>query len=401
MNKTLLTALILLAVFFSLGCGISSLLDNPAPADTTTRGDAATATLAVPSTNAQNSVPTATPLSVPTPLAATGLDSDELALVNVYERVSPSVVFINVLASGNSAANTGEASGSGFVIDMDGHIVTNDHVIAGASKIRVKFSGEIDVEGKVIGRDPDTDLAVLQVKVSTNVLHPVTLGDSNNLKVGQRAIAIGNPFGFERAMSVGYISAVGRVVRLQDSGYSLPELIQTDAAINPGNSGGPLLNAKGEVIGVTNLIFSRSGVNSGVGFAVPVESVKRVVPELIKNGKYAHPCLGITADRDSINADMAEQLSLPVQHGVLIQAVQGPAAKAGLIGGSRRVTYNGRTIQVGGDIITGIDGREVSNFDDVITYLAKNTKVGQQVELSIIRGTSPQKVKVTLGERPC
>jgi 2-alkenal reductase len=202
-------------------------------------------------------------------------------------------------------------------------------------------------------------------------------------------------------MSVGYISAVGRVVRLSDTLYSLPELIQTDAAINPGNSGGPLLNTKGEVIGVTNLIFSRSGVNSGVGFAVPVETVKRVVPELIKNGKYAHPCLGVTAPSDSINTDMADQLSLPVQRGVLIQEAKGPAAKAGLIGGSRRATYNGRPIQVGGDIIVGIDNVEVHNFDDIITYLAKSTKVGQQVELAIMRGNSPLKVKVTLGERPC
>jgi len=248
----------------------------------------------------------------------------------------------------------------------------------------------------------DTDLAVVQVSVSKDVLHPVPLGNSDVLRVGQRVVAIGNPFGFERAMSVGYISAVGRVVQLTDSQYSLPELIQTDAAINPGNSGGPLLNTKGEVVGVTNLIFSRSGVNSGVGFAVPVEAVKRVVPELIKNGRFAHPWLGISADRQSINADMAQQLSLPVEHGVLVQAITpgGPAAQAGLVGSSKRATYNGRAIQVGGDIIVAIDGRDVHAFDDIITYLAKSTKVGQTVVLSIVRGAAPQKLNLTLGERP-
>jgi 2-alkenal reductase len=193
---------------------------------------------------------------------------------------------------------------------------------------------------------------------------------------------------------------MGRVIRLSDSGYSLPELIQTDAAINPGNSGGPLLDARGQVIGVTTLIFSRSGVNSGVGLAIPVEAVKRVVPELIKNKTYAHPYLGVTGE--SITSDMAAQLSLPAQRGVLVveARVGGPAAKAGIIGGTRRATYNGRTIMVGGDIITAIDGLQVKSFDDVIVYLAKQTKVGQTTELTILRDGKEQKVKVTLGDRP-
>ncbi len=389
-------ALIVVAVLFSLGCGVSSLLEEPG-----TTAPASSAPSA-PAVNQQPTLAPNLPVVLPTAVPITGLDPEETLLVNLYERVSPSVVFIAVLLNGGTQATTGEASGSGFVLDQEGHIVTNDHVIAGASKVHIKFSGDVSVEGKVIGRDPDTDLAIVQVNVPKDVLHPVPLGNSDALRVGQRVVAIGNPFGFERALSVGYVSAVGRVVQLSESQYSLPELIQTDAAINPGNSGGPLLNTKGEVVGVTNLIFSRSGVNSGVGFAVPVETVKRVAPELIKNGRFAHPYLGISTDREAINADMAQQLSLPVQHGVIIQQVTAgsPADKAGLRGGNQRATYNGRAIQVGGDILVGIDNRDVHSFDDVITYLAKFTKVGQNVVLSIIRGSTPQKVTLTLGERP-
>ncbi|MBI3733460.1 MAG: trypsin-like peptidase domain-containing protein [Chloroflexi bacterium] len=376
-----------LSVLFSLSCGLSSLLD--------TNPDAGSNAASAPTAVVKTAPPQA---SAPTPVPVVGLDSEENVLVNLFERVSPSVVYITVLGVSNNA--TAEASGSGFVLDTDGHIVTNNHVIDGASKIRVKFSNDDDFEAKVVGADADTDLAVIQVKAPAELLKAVTLGDSDSLKVGQRVVAIGNPFGFERAMSVGFISAVGRIVQLSDTGFSLPELIQTDAAINPGNSGGPLLNMKGQVIGVTNLIFSRSGVNSGVGLAIPVETVKRVAPVLIKDGRYAHSWLGISGQ--SINSDLAEQLSLPTQHGALVTDVTSgsPAAKAGLVGGSRRANFNGRPIQTGGDIITAIEGKEVRSFDDVIAYLAKNTTVGQQVELTIIRNGSAQKIKVTLAARP-
>ena len=387
-------ALLVLGALFSLGCGISSLLDNPA----------VTSVPSVPQTDTTSTpARTLVPVSLPTAIPVAGFDPEETLLINVFERVGPSVVFITVqLSGGSSSAATGEASGSGFVIDNDGHIVTNNHVIDQATKIRVKFSDAVEVEGKVVGRDPDSDLAVVQVKVPAGTLHPVTLGDSNALRVGQRAIAIGNPFGFERAMSVGFISAVGRVIRLADTGFSLPELIQTDAAINPGNSGGPLLDAKGQVIGVTTLIYSRSGVNSGVGLAIPVESVKRVVPELIKSGTFAHPWLGISAYPQAITDDMAQQLSLPVSYGALIQEVTagGPASKAGLRAGTKRGTFDGKPVQTGGDIIVAIDGHEVRNFDDVIIYLAKNTKVGQQVKVTVFRDASKQDIPVTLGERP-
>jgi len=386
-------AILLAGALFSLGCGLSSLLDNPTTSP---------AAPAVQSNSGAAPAPTLVPVVLPTAIPVQGYDSEETLLINVFDRVGPSVVFITVQLSGGSTATTGEASGSGFVIDNDGHIVTNNHVIDQATKIRVRFSDAIEVEGKVVGHDPDSDLAVLQVRVPAGTLHPVALGDSNTLRIGQRAIAIGNPFGFERSMSVGYVSAFGRVIRLADSGFSLPELIQTDAAINPGNSGGPLLNAKGEVIGVTTLIFSRSGVNSGVGLAIPVESVKRVVPELIKSGTFAHPWLGIAAYPTAITDDMAQQLSLPVNYGALIQDVTagGPAAKAGLRAGTTRGTFDGKPVQTGGDIIVAIDGHNVRTFDDVIIYLAKNTKVGQVIQLTVYRDGAKTNVPVTLGERP-
>ena len=395
-NPIVWLSLLLVGALFSISCGLTSLLDNPStPPPAGSTGSIVSATAASGAAPTQGPVPTAVPV--------TGLDSEESLLVNLYERVSPSVVFITVLVSGGTANTTGEASGSGFVLDNDGHIVTNNHVVENATKIRVRFSDTVNVEGKIVGRDPDADLAVLQVTVPAGTLHPVVLGDSETLRVGQRAVAIGNPFGFERALSVGYVSAVGRVIRLSDSGFSLPELIQTDAAINPGNSGGPLLDSKGQVIGVTTLIFSRSGVNSGVGLAIPVESVKRVVPELIKSGTFAHPWLGVSAFPDPITTDMADQFSLPAKSGALIQDVTagGPAAKAGLRGGTKRATFDGTPLVLGGDMIVAIDGHEIRTFDDVIVYLAKNTKVGQTVQLSIVHGDGQQqKIPVTLGERP-
>ncbi|MBI5877034.1 MAG: trypsin-like peptidase domain-containing protein [Chloroflexi bacterium] len=401
MNRLTRWMLALMAgALFSVSCGMTSVLTDVTPS----AAPQATATAAAAPT-IERPTPTAPPAAPAAPLptaaaSASGLDNEESVLVNVYARVSPSVVFITVFSSGTGTSTTGEATGSGFVLDTAGNIVTNNHVIDGANRILVRFSSDLEVEGRVVGADPDTDLAVVSVNVPAGTLRPVTLGDSNTLKVGQRALAIGNPFGFERTLTVGFISAMGRVIRLSDSGYSLPELIQTDAAINPGNSGGPLLDSRGQVIGVTTLIFSRSGVNSGVGLAVPVDSIKRVVPELIKNGRYAHPYLGITGE--TITVDMATQLSLPAQHGVLVVEARagGPAVKAGIVGGSKRATYNGRAVLLGGDIITAIDGLPVKSFDDVIVYLAKQTKVGQITELTIVRDGKEQKVKLTLGERP-
>jgi 2-alkenal reductase len=249
-----------------------------------------------------------------------------------------------------------------------------------------------------VGADADSDLAVIQVDVPEGLLKPVELGDSEALRVGQRAIAVGNPFGFEQTMTTGIISAVGRVVR-QETGFSLPQLIQTDAAINPGNSGGPLLDSQGRVIGVTTLIFSSSGSSAGVGFAVPVNTVKRVVPELIASGRYADPWLGITGL--SVTPEAAETLGLDVDRGVLVQGVvsDGPAEKAGLRGSERQIEFEGAFLTAGGDIIVAIGRFQVRDMDDLITFLA-GTGVGQRVTLTVMRDGEELTIDLTLEERP-
>ncbi len=320
--------------------------------------------------------------------------AEEQLFIELYERVSPSVVYIAVTTSGL----TGSGSGSGFVWDTEGHIVTNNHVVESARRIEVTFADGTTVEAELVGTDSDSDLAVIKVDVPASRLHPVELGDSDALRVGQRAIAIGNPFGFEQTMTTGIVSGLGRVVK-QESGFSLPQLVQTDAAINPGNSGGPLLDSYGRVIGVTTLIYSNSGTNAGVGFAVPVNTVKRVVPPLVATGRYADPWLGIQGT--SITPLLAEELGLSVEQGVLVQtAVQdGPAAKAGLQGGNRQVRLGGTLMATGGDVIVVIDGVSVQDMDDLIVYLADKS-VGQKVTLTVLRNGRQQRIQVTLGERP-
>jgi S1-C subfamily serine protease len=303
--------------------------------------------------------------------------AEEQLFTELYQRVSPSVVYIEITTRSNQTGG-----GSGFVWDTKGHIVTNNHVVESARRIEVTFADGTTAQAELVSRDPDNDLAVIKVGVPASRLHPVELGDSDALRVGQLAIAIGNPFGFEQTMTTGIVSGLGRVVP-QASGFSLPQLIQTDAAINPGNSGGPLLDSHGRVIGVTTLIFSNSGTNAGVGFAVPVNTVKRVVPSLIATGRYADPWLGI----QGLDASLAaETLDLPVDQGALVQTVVqgGPAAKAGLRSG---------------DIIVAIDETVVRDMDNLIVYLA-DTTVGQKVTLTVLREGRRQRIEVRLGERP-
>ncbi len=305
--------------------------------------------------------------------------AEEQLLVELYEQASPSVVYIAVTTSGL----TGSGSGSGFVWDTEGHIVTNNHVVESARRIEVTFVDGTTTEAELVGTDPDSDLAVIKADVPAIRLHPVELGDSDALRVGQRAIAIGNPFGFEQTMTTGIVSGLGRSV-LQESGFSLPELVQTDAAINPGNSGGPLLDSQGRVIGVTSLIFSNSGTNAGVGFAVPVNTVKRVVPSLISIGRYADPWLGIQGGDASLAAD---ELNLSVDKGVLVRTVVqgGPAAKAGLRSE---------------DVIVAIDDASIQDMNELVVYLADHTSVGQKVSLTVLRGSTERTIEVTLEERP-
>ncbi|MBI5034228.1 MAG: trypsin-like peptidase domain-containing protein [Chloroflexi bacterium] len=362
----------------------------------------------------------------PAPLAAPkfGTVSDfESSLINIYSQVSPSVVAIDVVESRAASPNLpqnhpnfgpGQATalGSGFVWDTSGHIVTNNHVVDGATQIQVTFSDGSSAAAKIVASDPDSDLAVISVSVPANQLKPVQIADSTQVKVGQFAIAIGNPYGEQNTMTTGIISALGRSLPVANSSssvngftqgpsYSIPDVIQTDTPINPGNSGGVLLNSEGKLIGVTSAIESPSGVSAGIGFAIPSTIVQKVVPALITNGRYSHPYIGISGT--TVGANLAQAMGLkPNQRGALVVTVipNGPAAKAGLRGSSQQTTINGLQAQIGGDVVTAIDGKPVKSFDDIVTYLAGSTTVNQTVTLTILRDSKEQQLQVTLAARP-
>jgi S1-C subfamily serine protease len=296
-----------------------------------------------------------------------------------------------------------EGTGSGFVYDRQGHIVTNYHVVEDAETVSVAFASGDSYPAQVVGEDPSTDLAVLKVTVPS-LPSPLLLADSGQLRVGQFVVAIGNPFRLERTMTLGVISALQRVIQSPD-GRFIGEAIQTDAAINPGNSGGPMLNLDGEVIGVNSQIISPSGAFAGIGFAISSNTVARVVPELIRLGRYPHPWLGVNIL--SLTTEVMEALAqagvqIAVPEGVLVtQVVRGsPAATAGVRGGDRAVLVSGMRLPVGGDIITAIDGQPVASGQDLTLYLDAETRVGETVELTIVRDGREVTVPVTLGELP-
>ena len=355
----------------------------------------------VPPTPTQS--PTMTPTVAPSPTPRAFRDTQEELLISIYERVSPSVVFvISELYYYDRffGRQTQTGSGSGFVIDQQGHIVTNNHVIEGATSVEVRLSDHTTVAAEVIGADPLNDLAVLKIEVSPDKLKPVELASSANLRVGQLAVAIGNPLGLEQSLSVGVVSALGRQLSGEGSESALYDVIQTDAAINPGNSGGPLLNSQGQVIGVNSAIPNVTGASIGIGFAVPVDTVKRVVPALIQNGHYPHPWLGFTGF--SLTPGFAELLNLSENSGILVVVLSegGPAAQAGVRGPSRTVSLRGQRIPVGGDIVVALDGTMVSDMDQVTQYLEKNKKIGDTVVLTLVRDGRRMDVRVTLGELP-
>ncbi|MCS6845437.1 MAG: trypsin-like peptidase domain-containing protein, partial [Caldilineales bacterium] len=294
-----------------------------------------------------------------------------------------------------------QGEGSGFVWDTEGHIVTNHHVVAGADTVRVIFADDTAVEGKVLGSDPNVDLAVVKVDLPAERLTPIALGDSDSLRVGQMAVAIGNPFGLENTMTVGIISALGRTIPSGTSQYSIPEVIQTDAAINPGNSGGPLLDREGRVIGINTQIVSRSGSNAGIGFAVPVNIAKRVVPELIEKGAYEYAWLGISGQ--TLSPEAAQFMRLPegTRGALVVQVAKGsPAEQAGLRPSTDRLMRRGVEYPLGGDVITAINGQPVTGMDDLIAYLTEQARPGDRVKLTVLREGKELTVEVTLGKRP-
>jgi 2-alkenal reductase len=336
-------------------------------------------------------VATATPLP---PGIALGADVEEQLVINVNAQVSPAVVCIT------APEEFGSCFGSGFILDKEGHIVTNNHVAEAMPDLLVTLADNRTVPAEVVGTDPGSDLAVLKIDVPADELTPVQLGESASLRIGQRAIAIGNPFGLERTVTTGVISSLSRTLPREDSQFQIAELIQTDAAINPGNSGGPLLDSQGRVIGVNTAITSVTGTNSGVGFAVPVDIVKRVVPDLIALGHYRHPWIGVRGY--AITPEMVKAMDLPAESGVLVFQVEpgSPAEKAGLRGGNRDITVLGMPMRAGGDILIGVNDSVIGNFGDLINYLAGRTSVGDVVTLTVVRDGQEIKVELTLEERP-
>jgi serine protease Do len=416
-------SILLLVAFMLTSCGLSSLapvLSSKALSPSNSSGPDSTA--------ASLATEPARPLA-----------SLEVALEEIYNQVSPSVVNIQVtqkeevspLASpllpgfpfffdpqspdSQSPQEQPQefyrhGAGSGFVWDKQGYIVTNNHVVAGADKISVTFADGNSVPAQVVGTDPDSDLAVLKVDVSSDQLSPVKLADSGKVKVGQFAIAIGNPFGLQGTMTVGIVSALGRSLPAtttdaqglgQGPTFTIPEIIQTDAPINPGNSGGVLVNDQGEVIGVTAAIQSPVRASAGIGFAIPADIVEKVVPALITNGRYEHSWLGLSGT--SLVPELAQAMNLePDQRGALVVTVTpgGPADKAGIQGSDRQVTIEDQQVPVGGDVITAIDGQSVNDFEDLVAYLVDHTEVDQKVTLTVLREGKEKDITVTLAARP-
>jgi len=323
--------------------------------------------------------------------------SKKLSLIEIFEISEAGVVRVNVQRSEDAIIPTGV--GSGFVFDKKGHVITNAHVVDGATKVVVTFLDGRSYNADVIGVDNFTDIAVIKVNADLSLLHPLSLGDSSNLQVGEPIAAIGNPFGLSGSMTSGIVSQLGRLLP-SGAGYSIPDVIQTDAAINPGNSGGPLLNMRGEIVGINTAIQSATGEFTGVGFAVPSQTVAKIVPSLILNGEYKHPWIGISG-RD-IDPDLAKVLGLNDAVGFLVVTVipDSPASKAGLHGSENIEEIDGIQYTTGGDIILSVDGVEVRKISDILIHLQRAKTVGDDLVLEILRDGRTSNFTIVLGERP-
>ncbi len=324
-------------------------------------------------------------------------ESKTLSLIDIFEKSEPGVVRVNTQR--NQTGDEIGGVGSGFVFDKKGHIITNAHVIEDSTKTIVTFLDGRSYNAEIIGIDEYTDIGVIKVNADLKLLKPLSLGDSSNLQVGEPITAIGNPFGLSGSMTSGIISQMGRLLP-SGSGYSIPDVIQTDAAINPGNSGGPLLNMRGDIVGINTAIQSTTGEFTGVGFAIPSQTVAKIVPTLISEGEYKHPWIGISG-RD-IDPDMAKVLGLNDALGFLIITVveNSPASDAGLIGSNKTVKVDGREYSIGGDVIMAVDGMDVRKIDDILIHLQRVKTVGDEMNLEILRDGRTTNVTIVLQERP-
>ncbi len=389
-NKFGLLSIILLLVVGSLGCVLFQAL----PAPDTAEEEAA-------------AVPTPTPgQSQVVVEPGENLRALQSEVEAVHDAVSDSVVNIAVTTLAydffmNPVPQ--EGTGSGFVYDTDGHIVTNWHVVQDAEEIQVVFSDGTSLPAEVVGVDPANDLAVVRVDPDDYQLKPVQLGESDDLRVGQFVVAIGNPFGLEQTLTFGVISSLERTIRSPEGERFIGEAIQTDAAINPGNSGGPLLDLEGRVIGVNAQIVSPSRANAGIGFAIPVNTVKRVVPQLIETGEYAHPWMGVSFLDLSRWSDVLQRSDIDVpDEGILILEVvpDSPADEAGLQGGDEVAVVGNARVRVGGDIILAINGEPVRGWSEMNIYLELETRVGETIDVTVLRDGEEVTLPLTLAERP-
>ena len=328
----------------------------------------------------------------------TSSSKKNISLIELFEKSEEGVVKIHVDKT-TSSRDTG-GLGSGFVYDNLGHIITNAHVVGDANKATVTFLDGSQYNAEIIGKDKFTDIAVIKVNEKPRLLHPLQIGDSSQLQVGEQVAAIGNPFGLSGSMTSGIVSQIGRLLPTQDTGFSIPDVIQTDAAINPGNSGGPLLNMKGQVIGINTAIQSITGEFVGIGFAVPSNTVSKIVPALIEDGKYHHPWIGITGK--DIDPDLARVLDLKQAKGFLvITVVDGsPADKAGLKGMSQTQIIDGKEYPADGDVIISVDDKEVRKISDILIHLQREKSVGDEMVLGILRDGEFLHLTLELVERP-
>jgi S1-C subfamily serine protease len=363
----------------------------------------------IKSDDAGGQVAALAPTPLPQPAAQRGSGND-LTVNEIYRADAPGVVFIQAQSAPQSpspfnpfgGSGGGTATGSGFVIDRDGHVLTNAHVVEGTQKIEVTL-GNTDssqpVGARVVGKDPSTDVALLKVDAPSDELHPVALGDSSQVTVGDPVVAIGNPFGLDQTATAGIVSALQREIKAPN-GFTIDNVIQTDAAINPGNSGGPLLDSHGRAIGINSQIESpNGGGNVGIGFAVPINTVRQVAQQLLANGQVKHAFLGISGT--DVTPQLADVLNLDAKRGALVQSVvpDGPAAKAGVKGGNATVTIAGQRVRAGGDVITEVDGQAVGGMDEVASAIS-DKQPGDRVQLTLAQGSDTRTVTVTLGDQP-